>query len=93
MESKPAKVSSDDEQFFDTDDATAASKGSVEEAKLKKQSSYTYWVQNNKEQFPQHTDRQLIAPKKIEDPELLKQLEATAVSATTGSAWNKAGTW
>lgn len=44
--------------------------------RLKKQSSYTYWVQNNKEQFPQHKDTNFIAPKKIEDPDLLKQLNA-----------------
>jgi hypothetical protein len=63
---KPA-VTSDDEEFFDTDDVSAGQHGEV-----KKQSSYTYWVQNNKEQFPQHTDKDFIAPKKIEDPELLK---------------------
>jgi hypothetical protein len=44
-------------------------------ARLKKQSSYTYWVQNNKEQFPQAQDKAIIQPRKIEDPELLKQLE------------------
>ena len=49
-------------------------KGKKDE-KLKKQSSYTYWVQNNKEQFPQFQDKEFIAPRKIEDPELLKKLE------------------
>ena len=44
-------------------------------ARLKKQSSYTYWVQNNKEQFPQSQDKAIIQPRKIDDPELLKQLE------------------
>lgn len=43
--------------------------------RLKKQHSYTYWVQNNKEGFMQNQDKQIIAPKKIEDPELLKKIE------------------
>ena len=42
--------------------------------KLKKQSSYTYWVQDNKQLFPQHQDKSVIAPKKIDDPELIKQI-------------------
>jgi hypothetical protein len=45
------------------------------DGRLKKQSSYTYWVQNNKEQFPQSQDKTMIQPRKIDDPELLKQLE------------------
>ena len=45
------------------------------DGKLKKQSSYTYWVQNNKEQFPQSQDKAMIQPRKIDDPELLKQIE------------------
>jgi len=36
-------------------------------------------------------DKSLIAPKKIEDPYFLKQIEAT--KTTNGSAWNTAGTW
>ena len=66
------------------------------DGRLKKQSSYTYWVQNNKEQFPQSQDKSMIQPRKIDDPELLKQLEHQTQQLTlnkTGSAWNKAGTW
>ena len=59
--------------------------------RYKKQHSYTYWVQNNKEQFPQHANKDFIAPKKIDDPELLKQIASQ--SANGQSAWNKAGTW
>eukprot|EP00347_Sterkiella_histriomuscorum_P015547 403356622 len=66
--------------------------GKVDE-RLKKQSSYTYWVQNNREQFPQHSDKSLIQPKKIDDPDLLKQLNSHTQLSNTGSAWNKAGTW
>jgi hypothetical protein len=62
--------------------------------RFKKQHSYTYWVQNNKEQFPQHANKDIIQPKKIEDPELLKKLaQASNTAARQGSAWNKAGTW
>jgi len=39
-----------------------------------KENSYTYWKQNNMEQFPQYKDTSVIAPKKIDDPEILKQL-------------------
>ena len=64
------------------------------EQKLKKEHSYRYWVQDNKNQFPQAQNNQLIAPKKIDDPELLKMLtEETKQSINAGSAWNKAGTW
>ena len=47
-----------------------------EDGRYKKQNSYTYWVKDNKEMFPQHKDTTLIQPKKIECPELLKQLTA-----------------
>jgi hypothetical protein len=50
-------------------------------------------VQNNKEQFPQFKDVQMIAPQKISDPGLLKQIEQNTQMNGTGSAWNKAGTW
>ena len=68
-------------------------KDSAKDERLKKQSSYTYWVQNNKDQFPQHKDTQIIAPQKINDPELLKQIEQQNQFNKSGSAWNKAGTW
>ena len=84
MESSKKK---EDEEFFQDDEKELEPKAAEG---LKKQSSYTYWVQNNREQFPQHKDKELIAPKKIEDPELLKKLEQTGGQ---GSAWNKAGTW
>ena len=63
----------------------------VTDERLKKQSSYTYWVQNNREQFPQHKDQAIIAPRKLDDPEVVKQINQQANA--TGSAWNKAGTW
>jgi len=46
----------------------------ADKLKKQKQSSYTYWVQDNKQLFPQHQDKSVIAPKKIDDPELLKQI-------------------
>ena len=95
MESKKPESSPDlaakDKDYFENDDDEEDLLGVKGDGRIKKQSSYTYWVQNNKEQFPQHQDKQMIAPKKIEDPELLKKLEDTA--AKKGSAWNNAGTW
>ena len=85
-----SKQKQEDKEFFEDDEKEPESLPQAE--KLKKQSSYTYWVQNNREQFPQHKDKEMIAPKKIEDPELLKKLEQSAVQGN-GSAWNKAGTW
>ncbi|CDW91631.1 uncharacterized protein loc101207721 [Stylonychia lemnae] len=61
--------------------------------RLKKQSSYTYWVQKNVEQFPQHQNKQVIAPRKIEDPDLIKKINEQNQLNNTGSAWNTAGTW
>jgi hypothetical protein len=84
------------EEDFDSGVTKPNSSDKKSAAELKKQSSYTYWVQNNREQFPQHQDKALIAPKKIEDPELLKKLEeqtSTLTLTKTGSAWNTAGTW
>lgn len=72
------------------------SKTALDPSKLKKQSSYTYWVQNNKDQFPQHQDKSIIQPRKLEDPDLIKKLEEQTKAMElnkTGSAWNKAGTW
>ena len=61
-----------DEIFNNEDSKTLPQTGTD---RLKKQSSYTYWVQNNKDQFPQHQDKTIIQPKKIEDPDFLKKLE------------------
>ena len=92
VKDEQAKTFFDDKDEEDTKQATADSA-----SKLKKQSSYTYWVQNNKEQFPQHQDKSLIQPRKIEDPDLIKKLEeqtqAMEITKNGGSAWNKAGTW
>jgi hypothetical protein len=35
----------------------------------------------------------LIAPRKIDDPELLKKIEAGGQINKGASAWNQAGTW
>lgn len=104
MESKQVSSATDKDDFKkqeqdyfqDDEDATTDSKGGAAVGDLKKQSSYTYWVQNNRDQFPQAKDKTLIAPKKIDDPDLLKQIEQSASQLTlnkTGSAWNTAGTW
>ncbi len=61
------------DEIFDNEDSKTLPQTSTD--RLKKQSSYTYWVQNNKDQFPQHQDKTIIQPKKIEDPEFLKKLE------------------
>ena len=39
-----------DNEFFDDDEDDNATH--TADGRLKKKSSYTYWVQNNKEQFP-----------------------------------------
>ena len=75
MESKSSKqkeaAATAEQEFFD-DDETEATSSKTGTGELKKKSSYTYWVQNNRDQFPQSKDKELIAPKKIDDPELLK---------------------
>ena len=91
---KQQSAGSKKDEIFDNEDSKALPQTGSD--RLKKQSSYTYWVQNNKEQFPQHQDKSIIQPKKIDDPELLKKLEEQTNQLTlnrTGSAWNKAGTW
>jgi hypothetical protein len=63
-----------DEDFFG--DTGSQPMTQDEKDRFKKQNSYTYWVQNNQQEFPQSKDKQIIAPKKIEDPDLLKQLSS-----------------
>ena len=66
------KSPEDDDDFFDNEDEKDGSGKTSGDSKLKKQkSSYTYWVQNNKDQFPQSQDTQLIAPMKLDDPKLV----------------------
>ena len=64
----------------------------MEDTSSKKEASYTYWVQNNHDQYPQSKDATIIAPKKLECPNLIKELSSQ--SGQNGqSAWNAAGTW
>lgn len=99
MESKQAPVDDSKQQeqdYFQDDEGATIDKTGAAVGDLKKQSSYTYWVQNNRDQFPQAKDTTLIAPKKIDDPNLLKQiLESTSQLTLSNkfSAWNTAGTW
>ena len=99
MKKQRSEAPKDDQakDFFDDNDEDTKQGSADPASKLKKQSSYTYWVQNNKEQFPQHQDKSLIQPRKIEDPDIIKKLEeqtqALDITKNGGSAWNKAGTW
>ena len=75
MESSKLKkqASNKDEELKDNDDFGIEDTGNkgispTDPSRLKKQSSYTYWVQNNKEQFPQSQDKTIIQPRKIDDP-------------------------
>ena len=82
---------STDRKLSDTEQADHVQTDTSNPEQRKKEASYTYWVKNDKEQFPQHLNKDLIAPKKIDDPELLKKIESQ--QNANGSAWNKAGTW
>ena len=75
MESSKLKkqTSNKDEELKDNDDFGIEDTGNkgispIDPSRFKKQSSYTYWVQNNKEQFPQSQDKTIIQPRKIDDP-------------------------
>lgn len=64
-----------------------------EASKLKKESSYTYWVNKNAQNFPQNQNKDLIMPQKIEDPEMIRQLSQQSQPKQGASVWNKGGTW